>query len=201
MTYFPPMVIEQTARGERGYDIWSRLLKDRIIYMGQEVDDDMANILVAQLLFLEADDPERDVTMYINSPGGVITSGMAIYDTMQHIKPDVATVCVGMAASMGALLLAAGTKGKRMATPHSRIMIHQPSGGGRGQASDLEIQLAEILKSKEMTSRVLANHTGQTQERILEDTERDNYLSAVEAKEYGLIDRVLEKHQPLPSST
>jgi ATP-dependent Clp protease protease subunit len=197
MTYFPPMVIEQTARGERGYDIWSRLLKDRIIYLGQEVDDDLANMIVAQLLFLEADDPERDITMYINSPGGVITAGMAIYDTMQVVKPAVSTVCVGMAASMASLLLAAGTKGKRMATPNSSVMIHQPLGGGSGTARDIEIQAREIMKMKEVTSTILAKHTGQPFDRIIKDTDRDNYMTAREAVEYGLIDSVLEK-RPAP---
>lgn len=191
MTYFPPQVIEQTARGERAYDIWSRLLKDRIIYLGQEVDDDLANIVVAQLLFLESEDPDRDILMYINSPGGVITAGMAIYDTMQYVKPPVSTLCVGTAASMAALLLCAGAKGKRFATPNSEIMIHQPLGGARGQAVDMEIQTREILRMRDMTDGVIAKHSGRTPEQVRKDTDRDNYMTAVEAKAYGLIDEVM----------
>jgi len=185
------MVIEQTARGERAYDIWSRLLKDRIIYLGQEVDDDLANIVVAQLLFLESEDPDRDILMYINSPGGVITAGMAIYDTMQYVKPPVSTLCVGTAASMAALLLCAGAKGKRFATPNSEIMIHQPLGGARGQAVDMEIQTREILRMRDMTDGVIAKHSGRTPEQVRKDTDRDNYMTAVEAKAYGLIDEVM----------
>jgi ATP-dependent Clp protease protease subunit len=191
MSYFAPMVIEQTARGERAYDIWSRLLKDRIIYLGQEVDDDLANIVVAQLLFLESEDPDRDILMYINSPGGVITAGMAIYDTMQYVKPPVSTLCVGTAASMAALLLCAGAKGKRFATPNSEIMIHQPLGGARGQAVDMEIQTREILRMRDMTDGVIAKHSGRTPEQVRKDTDRDNYMTAVEAKAYGLIDEVM----------
>ncbi|MEW5848323.1 MAG: ATP-dependent Clp endopeptidase proteolytic subunit ClpP [Myxococcota bacterium] len=198
MTYFPPTVIEQTARGERAYDIWSRLLKDRIIFLGLPIDDGIANVVVAQLLFLESEDPDRDITMYINSPGGVISAGLAIYDTMQYVRPDVSTVCVGMAASMGALLLTAGTKGKRYALPNSRIMIHQPLGGGEGQASDLEIQAREILKMKELTTDILARHTGQPRERIIEDTDRDRFLSAIQAKEYGLVDHVVARAGAVP---
>ncbi len=191
MSYFAPMVIEQTARGERAYDIWSRLLKDRIIYLGQEVDDDLANIVVAQLLFLESEDPDRDILMYVNSPGGVITAGMAIYDTMQYVKPPVSTLCVGTAASMAALILCAGAKGKRFATPNSEIMIHQPLGGARGQAVDMEIQTREILRMRDMTDGVIAKHTGRTPEQVRKDTDRDNYMTAAEAKAYGLIDEVM----------
>lgn len=188
-----PTVVEQTGRGERAYDIYSRLLKDRIIFLGTEIDDNVANAIVAQLLFLEAEDPEKDIIMYINSPGGVVTAGMAIYDTMNYIKPDVQTVCIGQAASMGALLLSAGAKGKRFALEHSRIMIHQPLGGARGQATDIEIQAKEILRMKEMLSQILANVSGKSVEEILRDTERDNYMSAQEAVEYGLIDQVFKK--------
>lgn len=188
-----PYVVEQTSKGERSYDIFSRLLKDRIIFLGTEIDDNVANAIVAQLLFLEAEDPEKDIIMYINSPGGVVTAGMAIYDTMNYIKPDVQTVCIGQAASMGALLLSAGAKGKRFALEHSRIMIHQPLGGARGQATDIEIQAKEILRMKEMLSQILANVSGKSVEEILRDTERDNYMSAQEAVEYGLIDQVFKK--------
>lgn len=188
-----PYVIEQTSRGERSYDIYSRLLKDRIIFLGTEIDDNVANAIVAQLLFLEAEDPEKDIIMYINSPGGVVTAGMAIYDTMNYIKPDIQTVCIGQAASMGALLLSAGAKGKRFALEHSRIMIHQPLGGARGQATDIEIQAKEILRMKEMLSQILANATGKSINEILKDTERDNYMSAQEAVKYGLIDQVFKK--------
>jgi ATP-dependent Clp protease protease subunit len=184
------MVIENTGRGERAYDIYSRLLKDRIVFIGTEIDDVVANSIVAQLLFLEAEDPEKDITMYINSPGGVITAGLAIYDTMQYIKPDVSTVCIGQAASMGALLLTAGTKGKRYALENSRIMIHQPLGGARGQATDIEIQAKEILRMKEITSNIIAKHTGKKIKDVYKDTERDNFMSAEEAKNYGLIDKV-----------
>lgn len=190
---YNPTVIENNGRSERAYDIYSRLLKDRIIFLGTEIDDNVANAIVAQLLFLEAEDPEKDIIMYINSPGGVVTAGMAIYDTMNYIKPDVQTVCIGQAASMGALLLSAGTKGKRFALEHSRIMIHQPLGGARGQATDIEIQAKEILRMKEMLSQILANVSGKSVEEILRDTERDNYMSAQEAVEYGLIDQVFKK--------
>ena len=183
---YNPTVIENNGRSERAYDIYSRLLKDRIIFLGTEIDDNVANAIVAQLLFLEAEDPEKDIIMYINSPGGVVTAGMAIYDTMNYIKPDVQTVCIGQAASMGALLLSAGAKGKRFALEHSRIMIHQPLGGARGQATDIEIQAKEILRMKEMLSQILANVSGKSVEEILRDTERDNYMSAQEAVEYGL---------------
>ena len=194
MSYYVPYVIEQTGRGgERSYDIYSRLLKDRIIFLGTEVDDHVANIICAQLLFLEADDPDKDIYLYINSPGGVITSGMAIYDTMNYIKPDVATMCLGQAASMGAFLLAAGAKGKRSAVPNARIMIHQPSGGFRGQATDILIQTNEIIKTKEHLNRILSNNTSQPYEKVAADTERDYFMSSAEAKEYGLIDNVFEK--------
>lgn len=194
MSYYVPYVIEQTGRGgERSYDIYSRLLKDRIIFLGTEVDDNVANIICAQLLFLEADDPDKDIFLYINSPGGVITSGMAIYDTMNYIKPDVATICLGQAASMGAFLLAAGAKGKRSAVPNARIMIHQPSGGFRGQATDILIQTNEIIKTKEHLNRILSANTGQPYEKVAADTERDYFMSSLEAKEYGLIDNVFEK--------
>ena len=194
MSYYVPYVIEQTGRGgERSYDIYSRLLKDRIIFLGTEVDDHVANIICAQLLFLEADDPDKDIYLYINSPGGVITSGMAIYDTMNYIKPDVATMCLGQAASMGAFLLAAGAKGKRSAVPNARIMIHQPSGGFRGQATDILIQTNEIIKTKEHLNRILSNNTSQPYEKVSADTERDYFMSSAEAKEYGLIDNVFEK--------
>lgn len=188
-----PVVVDSSGAGERAYDIYSRLLKDRIIFLGTEIDDNVANAIVAQLLFLEAEDPEKDIIMYINSPGGVVTAGMAIYDTMNYIKPDVQTVCIGQAASMGALLLSAGAKGKRFALEHSRIMIHQPLGGTRGQATDIEIQAKEILRMKEMLSQILANVSGKSVEEILRDTERDNYMSAQEAVEYGLIDQVFKK--------
>ena len=190
---YNPTVIENNGRSERAYDIYSRLLKDRIIFLGTEIDDNVANAIVAQLLFLEAEDPEKDIIMYINSPGGEVTAGMAIYDTMNYIKPDVQTVCIGQAASMGALLLSAGAKGKRFALEHSRIMIHQPLGGARGQATDIEIQAKEILRMKEMLSQILANVSGKSVEEILRDTERDNYMSAQEAVEYGLIDQVFKK--------
>lgn len=194
MSYYVPYVIEQTGRGgERSYDIYSRLLKDRIIFLGTEVDDNVANIICAQLLFLEADDPDKDIFLYINSPGGVITSGMAIYDTMNYIKPDVATICLGQAASMGAFLLAAGAKGKRSAVPNARIMIHQPSGGFRGQATDILIQTNEIIKTKEHLNKILSANTGQPYEKVAADTERDYFMSSFEAKEYGLIDNVYEK--------
>ncbi|RUM57311.1 MAG: ATP-dependent Clp endopeptidase proteolytic subunit ClpP [Persephonella sp.] len=188
-----PIVIEQTPRGERAYDIYSRLLKDRIILLGFPIDDHIANLIVAQLLFLEAEDPEKDIYMYINSPGGVVTAGLAIYDTMKYIKPDVVTICMGQAASMGAFLLSAGTKGKRYALPSSRIMIHQPLGGFQGQATDIEIHAKEILRLKKYLNEKLAEHTGQPIEKIEQDTERDYFMSAYEAVEYGLIDKVIEK--------
>ena len=187
---YNPTVIENTSKGERAFDIYSRLLRDRIVFLGTEIDDLVANSIVAQLLFLEAEDPEKDIIMYINSPGGVITSGMAIYDTMQYIKPDVQTVCIGQAASMGALLLTAGAKGRRFALENSRVMIHQPLGGARGQATDIQIQAKEILKMKDMTSGIIARHTGKSMEDVLRDTERDNFMSSDEALEYGLIDKV-----------
>ena len=186
-----PIVVEQTSRGERSYDIYSRLLKDRIIFIGSAIEDHMANLIIAQLLFLESDEPEQDIYLYINSPGGVVTSGMAIYDTMQYIKPDVQTICLGQAASMGAFLLAAGADGKRYALPNSRMTIHQPLGGFQGQASDIEIHAREILALRQRLNEMLAKHTGQPIERIEKDTDRDNFMSAESAKEYGLIDKVL----------
>lgn len=190
---FVPMVIEQNNRGERAYDIYSRLLKDRIIFLGSGVNDVVANSIIAQLLFLAADDPEKDISLYINSPGGSITSGMAIYDTMQYIKPDVSTICVGMAASMGAFLLTAGAKGKRYALPNSEVMIHQPLGGAEGQASDIEIRARRIIKMRDKLNGILADRSGQPLERIEKDTDRDYFMSAAEAQEYGLIDKVIEK--------
>ena len=186
-----PVVVEQTGRGERSYDIYSKLLKDRIIFLGDEVNDATAGLIVAQLLFLESEDPDKDIHLYINSPGGSITAGMAIYDTMQYIKPDVSTICIGMAASMGAFLLAAGAKGKRHALPNSEIMIHQPLGGTRGQATDIEIHAKRILKMKDTLNQILSERTGQPLEKIQMDTERDNFMSSIEAKEYGLIDEVI----------
>ncbi|QPG06486.1 ATP-dependent Clp endopeptidase proteolytic subunit ClpP [Salinimonas marina] len=186
-----PMVVEQTAKGERSYDIYSRLLKENVIFLVGQVEDHMANLIVAQMLFLEAENPEKDIYLYINSPGGSVTAGMAIYDTMNFIKPDVSTVCVGQAASMGAFLLSGGTKGKRYCLPNSRVMIHQPLGGFQGQASDFEIHAKEILSVKEKLNRLLSQHTGQDYEKVAHDTDRDNFLSATEAKEYGLIDQVL----------
>jgi ATP-dependent Clp protease protease subunit len=185
-----PTVIEQTHRGERGWDIFSRLLKDRIIFLGTAVNDDIANIIIAQLLFLESEDPDKDIMLYINSPGGLVTAGMAIYDTMQYVRPDVATFCMGQAASMGAFLLAAGAKGKRYALPHSRILIHQPLGGFSGQATDIDIHAKEILRTRATLNDLLAKHTGQNLDRIKHDTERDYFMSAAEAKDYGLIDEV-----------
>lgn len=187
-----PMVVEQTSRGERSYDIYSRLLKDRIIFLGSGIDDNVANSVVAQLLFLAAEDPDKDINLYINSPGGSITAGMAIYDTMQFIKPDVSTICIGMAASMGAFLLAAGAPGKRIALPNSEVMIHQPLGGARGQATDIEIAARRILKMRDNLNKILSERTGQPLEVIERDTDRDNFLSAAEAKEYGLIDKVIQ---------
>ena len=190
-----PMVVEQTSRGERAFDIYSRLLKDSIIFIGTPVDDMVANLIVAQLLFLEAEDPERDINLYINSPGGSITAGMGIYDTMQFIRNDVTTICVGQCASMAALLLAAGTKGKRFALPHSRILIHQPSGGASGQQSDIRIMAEEILRMREMTSRIIAHHSGQPYDQVEIDVERDRIMSPIQAKEYGLIDEVIEHRE------
>jgi ATP-dependent Clp protease protease subunit len=188
-----PMVVEQTSRGERAYDIYSRLLKDRIVFIGSPIDDDVANLVIAQLLFLEAEDPDKDINLYINSPGGIVTSGMAIYDTMQFIKPAVAAVCLGQAASMAAVLLAGGAPGKRTALPNARILIHQPMGGTRGQATDIKIQAEEILRMREHLNGILAKHTGQPLERIAADTERDYYMSADQAKTYGIIDQVVAK--------
>lgn len=195
MSYYIPYVIEQTGRGERSYDIYSRLLKDRIIFLGSEIVDDVANSVVAQLLFLESEDPDKDINLYINSPGGSVTAGLAIYDTMQYIKPQVSTICVGLAASMGAILLAGGAKGKRLALPNAEVMIHQPLGGARGQASDIEIQAKNIIKTKERMNRILASHTGQDYETVARDTDRDNYMTAEEALKYGLIDKIIEARQ------
>jgi ATP-dependent Clp protease protease subunit len=192
-SYLVPIVVEQTGRGERSYDIYSRLLKDRIIFIGSEIEDVMANLVIAQLLFLESEDPDKDVFLYINSPGGVVTSGLAIYDTMQYIKCPVSTICTGQAASMGAVLLAGGDKGKRIALPNARVMIHQPSGGSRGQATDIKIQADEILKTRKILNEILASHTGQPMERIERDTDRDFYMSAGEAVDYGLVDKVIQK--------
>ncbi|WP_281951872.1 ATP-dependent Clp endopeptidase proteolytic subunit ClpP [Nitrosophilus kaiyonis] len=193
MSYYIPYVIERTGRGERSYDIYSRLLKDRIIMLSGEINDAVASSIVAQLLFLEAEDPDKDIYLYINSPGGVITSGMSIYDTMNYIKPDVSTICIGQAASMGAFLLSSGAKGKRYALPHARIMIHQPLGGAQGQATDIEIQAKEILRLKHMLNDILAKNTGQPLRKIAKDTDRDFFMSSEEAKDYGLIDQVLER--------
>jgi ATP-dependent Clp protease protease subunit len=186
-----PIVIEQTGRSERAYDIYSRLLKDRIIFVGTAIDDYVANVVIAQLLFLQTEDPDKDIHIYINTPGGIVSSGLAIYDTMQYVKPAIATYCIGQAASMGSLLLAAGKKGKRYALPHSRIMLHQPMGGFQGQATDIEIHAREILRVKETLNRILANHTGQTIEKIQADTDRDFFMSGEEAKEYGIVDEVI----------
>lgn len=196
MNYIP-YVIEQTGRGERSYDIYSRLLKDRIIFLGSQVNDVVANVITAQLLFLESDDPEKDIYFYINSPGGSVTAGLAIYDTMQYISPDVSTVCIGQAASMGAFLLAAGAKGKRVALKHSRIMIHQPMGGFQGQVSDVQIHAEEMIRLKNSLNQMLAEHTGQSVEKIARDTDRDYFMSAAEAKDYGLIDSVVSR-RPIP---
>lgn len=187
-----PMVVEQTSRGERAYDIYSRLLKDRIIFLGGPIDDTVANLVIAQLLFLQGEDPEKDINLYINSPGGVVTAGLAIYDTMQYVKPDVATTCIGMAASMGALLLAAGAKGKRYGLPYSRVMIHQPLGGAQGQATDIEIQAREIVRLREVTQEILSKHSGQSMDKIVADTDRNFFMSAQEAKEYGIIDEIFD---------
>jgi ATP-dependent Clp protease protease subunit len=195
-----PTVIEQSARGERAFDIYSRLLRDRIIFLGTPIDDDVANLVVAQMLYLESEDPEKDIYLYINSPGGSVYAGMAIYDTMQHIQPDVSTICIGLAASMGAFLLAGGAKGKRIALPHARIMIHQPLGGAQGPATDIEIQARELLFIKNSLNSLLAYHTGQPLERIERDTDRDNFMTPEQAKEYGIIDQVITK-KPQPSLT
>ncbi|MBI2379053.1 MAG: ATP-dependent Clp endopeptidase proteolytic subunit ClpP [Deltaproteobacteria bacterium] len=191
-----PTVIEQTHRGERAYDIWSRLMKDRIVFLGTEISDDIANVIVAQLLFLESEDPEKDINLYINSPGGSVSAGLAIYDTMQYVRCPIATICIGQAASMGAVILTAGTKGKRRALPNSRIMIHQPLGGARGQASDIQIQAREILKMKQRLNEIIAKHSGQTVTKIENDGDRDFYMSAMDAKEYGLVDEVVVAHKP-----
>ncbi len=193
-----PIVVEQTSRGERSYDIYSRLLKDRIVFIGSPIDDDIANLVIAQLLFLEAEDPDKDINLYINSPGGVVTAGMAIYDTMQFIKPPVATVCLGQAASMAAVLLAGGAAGKRTALPNARILIHQPMGGTRGQATDIKIQAEEILRMREHLNMILSRHTGQPLERIALDTERDYYMSSEQGKAYGIIDQVVAKRSSAP---
>jgi ATP-dependent Clp protease protease subunit len=193
MSYLVPMVVEQTSRGERSYDIYSRLLKDRIVFLGSAIDDNVANLIIAQLLFLEAEDPDKDVSLYINSPGGSISAGMAIFDTIQYIRPDVTTICVGLAASMGAFLLAAGKKGKRFALPNSEIMIHQPLGGTQGQATDIEIHARRIINMKEQLNRILSERTGQKLEKIQMDTERDYFMTAAEAKEYGIIDEVISQ--------
>jgi ATP-dependent Clp protease protease subunit len=193
-----PMVVEQTARGERAYDIYSRLLKERVVFIVGPIDDYMANIVVAQMLFLESENPDKDVALYINSPGGVVTAGLAIYDTMQFIKPDVSTICVGQAASMGAVLLAGGQAGKRFALPHARVMIHQPLGGFQGQAADMEIHAKEMLDTRERLNKILAKHTGQSVERIKQDTDRDRFMDWNEAQRYGLIDKVLEKRGEVP---
>lgn len=192
-----PIVVEQTGRGERAYDIFSRLLKERIVFVGSPIEDTVASLAIAQLLFLEAEDPEKDVYLYINSPGGVVSSGLAIYDTMQYIKPDIATICIGQASSMGALLLAAGTKGKRFALPHSRIMIHQPLGGAQGQATDIEIHTKEILTLREKLNEILANHTGQPKSKIAKDTDRNFFMSVEEAREYGIIDEIMSRQQDI----
>ncbi|HAK37817.1 MAG TPA: ATP-dependent Clp endopeptidase proteolytic subunit ClpP [Nitrospina sp.] len=190
-----PIVVEQTSRGERSYDIYSRLLKDRIIFLGTTVDDHIANVIIAQMLFLESDEPDQDIYLYINSPGGQVSSGMAIYDTMQYIKPDVQTICIGQAASMGALLLAAGANGKRHSLPHARIMIHQPSGGFQGQHTDIEIQAKEISRIREILDEIMAEHSGQDPKKVRVDTERDHYMTGQEALDYGLIDKLITKHE------
>jgi len=197
--YYPPTVIETTARGERAFDIFSRLLRERIVFLGTPVDDTVANLVVAQLLLLAGEDPEKDIRLYINSPGGSVTAGFAIYDTIQHITSDVSTICVGQAASMGAFILAAGKKGKRLALPHSRILIHQPLGGAQGQATDIEIQAREILRIKRQLNELMAQHTGQTVKQIEKDTDRDNIMTAEEAKEYGIVDEVIVRLDQTPS--
>jgi ATP-dependent Clp protease protease subunit len=190
-----PIVVEQSNRGERAYDIYSRLLKDRIIFLGTTVDDDVANLIIAQMLFLESEDPAKDINFYINSPGGIVTAGLAIYDTMQYVKPEVATLCMGQASSMGALLLTAGSHGKRYSLPHSRIMIHQPIGGFQGQATDVEIQAKEILRLRDELNKILVKHTGQSLDKISADTERDFYMDGAQAKDYGIIDHVIDKRE------
>ena len=202
MPYIPmPYVVEQTHRGERSYDIYSRLLKDRIVFLGTPVDDDVANVITAQMLFLESEDPDKDINLYINSPGGVVSAGMAIYDTMQYVKPQVSTICLGQAASMGAFLLSGGAPGKRFALPNARIMIHQPSGGSQGQATDIEIQAKEILRLKKRLNEIMAKNCKQPLERIEKDTERDYFMSAIEAKEYGLVDEVISSKKALEKKT
>ncbi|HMO20497.1 MAG TPA: ATP-dependent Clp endopeptidase proteolytic subunit ClpP [Candidatus Melainabacteria bacterium] len=196
---YPPTVIETTSRGERAFDIFSRLLRERIVFLGTPIDDNIANMIVAQLLLLEGEDPEKDIRLYINSPGGSVTAGLAIYDTIQHIRSDVVTICLGQAASMGAFLLASGAKGKRMALPHSRILIHQPLGGAQGQATDIEIQAKEILRIKRQLNELLSEHTGQSVKNIEKDTDRDNIMTAAEAKEYGLVDQVIERLEDAPN--
>lgn len=198
---YVPMVVETSSRGERAYDIYSRLLKDRIIFLGGPIDDNVANTVVAQLLFLESEDPDKDIYLYINSPGGVVTAGLAIYDTMQYIKPDVSTICIGQAASMGSILLTAGAKGKRFALPMSRIMIHQPLGGAQGQSTDIQIQAKEILRIREVINEILVKTTGQKLEKVIEDTERDNFMTAAEAKAYGLIDEVITRKEKAAKSS
>lgn len=198
-SYYAPTVIETTARGERAFDIFSRLLRERIVFLGMPIDDTVANLIVAQLLLLEGEDPEKDIRLYINSPGGSVTAGLAIYDTIQHIHSDVSTICLGQAASMGAFLLAAGTKGKRLALPHSRVLIHQPLGGAQGQASDVEIQAREMIRIKRQLNELMASHTGQSVKQIEKDTDRDNILTAQEAKEYGIVDEVIVKLEDAPS--
>ena len=192
-----PMVIEQSSRGERAYDIYSRLLKDRIIFLGTAINDEVANLIIAQLLFLESEDPEKDINFYVNSPGGIVTAGLAVYDTMQYIKPEIATVCLGQAASMGAVLLAAGAKGKRYALPNSRILIHQPLGGSQGQAADIAIQAKEILRIRDNLNQILAHHTGRSLDQIDKDTDRDFFMSGIEAKEYGIVDHVMASRDDL----
>jgi ATP-dependent Clp protease protease subunit len=199
MPYMPvPYVVEQTHRGERSYDIYSRLLKDRIIMLGTEIDDEVANVVVAQMLFLESEDPDKDINVYVNSPGGSVTAGLAIYDTMQYVKPAVSTICVGQAASMGAMLLLAGAKGKRFALPNARIMIHQPMGGAKGQATDIDIQAREILRMKDKLNEIIVKHTGQPLDRIEKDTDRDYFMGPVEAKQYGIIDEVVVQKKAMP---
>ncbi len=195
-----PIVVEQDSRGERAYDIYSRLLKDRILFLGSPIEDHVANLIIAQLLFLEADDPDKDIHMYINSPGGVVTSGLAIYDTMQYIKPNISTLCLGQASSMGALLLAAGAPGLRYALPHSRILIHQPLGGFQGQATDVDIQAREILRMREELNNILVRHTGQPYEKIQKDTDRDFFMTGEQAKEYGIVDKVISQREPAPAA-
>jgi ATP-dependent Clp protease protease subunit len=196
-----PIVIEQTSRGERAYDIFSRLLKDRIIFIGSPIDDVVSNLVIAQMLFLEAEDPDKDIYLYINTPGGIVSAGLAIYDTLQYIKPDVQTICIGQAASMGAVLLAAGTKGKRFALPHARIMLHQPQGGFQGSATDIDIHAKEILKMREELNKIIVKHTGQQIEKIRQDTERDFFMSGEEAKSYGIIDEVVYSRENVPKKT